>query len=456
MSVLRLPNSTRDSDSLIGNSPHPAEPSIWTDRAVLEACLMRYFVEELAPWFDSCDAGKHFALVMPDRAAQCPALLYAVYSAAARHLGRWQSTGTRPVAFAGRCLPNLGDGMALDYQSLCISHLVSADDAEVDNVDLLAASVILRFYEEFDVGSDGKTHLRGTQVFLNAQGHAALCCGGLQLAAFWVGIRQEFHKAFLEQRVAELDLSCCEASVYRQLDSADDPTWANRVVLHCVDVLRYCYGEEGQTRGRYEELCAYNQQWQALTPPTFDPLYCRPPNTVKGEIFPVLWYLDDCIGKTRLLRIEDQSMLTKITVTGIQHWHLARLLLTVFDPTVPRLGPGRKAAVARREAEVKHHVFSLCGIAISNKTAPALVAACMGVSMCMLSFLPHGKSILADLVVSGGDRMTGKREQEALFDILLKTEQIHGLSTTHAQTSLRAAWEWDATISQVPSFNLNV
>ena len=71
-------------------------------------------------------------------------------------------------------------------------------------------------------------------------------------------------------------------------------------------------------------------------------------------------------------------------------------------------------------------------------------------------FLPHGKNILADPVFSGGDRTTDRREQEALFDILLKTEQIHGLSTTHAQTSLRAAWEWDATISQVLSFNLNV
>lgn len=134
-------------------------------------------------------------------------------------------------------------------------------------------------------------------MFLNAQGHAALRCGGLQLAAFWVGIRQEFHKAFLEQRVAELDLSCCDGSVYRQLNSTDDATWANRVVLHCVDVLRYCYGEEGQTRWQYEELCAYNQQWQARTPPTFDPLYCRPPNTAKGEVFPVLWYLDDSIGE---------------------------------------------------------------------------------------------------------------------------------------------------------------
>ncbi|GKZ37417.1 hypothetical protein AbraIFM66950_008940 [Aspergillus brasiliensis] len=402
--------SVREDGNLMDNASHPSEPSIWSDRAVQEACLMRYFVEELAPWFDSCDAGKHFALVMPDRAAQCPALLYAVYSAAARHLGRWQSTGTRPVAFAGRHLPHLGDGLALDYQSRCISHLMSlsADDTEIHNMDLLAASVILRFYEEFDAalaGGDGKTHLRGTQVFLNAQGHSALRCGGLQLAAFWVGIRQEIHKAFLEQRVVELDLSCCDGSAYRRLDSTDDPTWANRAVLHCVDVLRYCYSEEDQRRWHYEELCAYNQQWQALTPPTFDPLYYRPANILKGQIFPVLWYLDDCI------------------VTGIQHWHLARLLLTVFDPTVPRLGPGRKPAVARRETEVKHHVFSLCGIAISNKTAPALVAACIGVSMC-------------------GDRMTDRREQEALFDILLKTEQIHGLSTTHAQISLRAAWEW--------------
>lgn len=52
--------------------------------------------------------------------------------------------------------------------------------------------------------------------------------------------------------------------------------------------------------------------------------------------------------------------------------------------------------------------------------------------------------------------MTDKREQEALFDILLKTEQIHGLTTTHAQNCLREAWEWDTTVSQVPSFNPNI
>ena len=90
--------------------------------------------------------------MVPDRAARCPALLHAVYSASARHISRCQSAGRRPVAFAGRRLPDLGDGTALDYQAVCISHLVSlsGDTAEIQNMDLLAASVVLRFYEEFD------------------------------------------------------------------------------------------------------------------------------------------------------------------------------------------------------------------------------------------------------------------------------------------------------------------
>lgn len=34
------------------------------------------------------------------------------------------------------------------------------------------------------------------------------------------------------------------------------------------------------------------------------------------------------------------------------------------------------------QAEIKDNVFRLCGIALSNRTAPALITACMGVSMC--------------------------------------------------------------------------
>lgn len=36
-------------------------------------------------------------------------------------------------------------------------------------------------------------------------------------------------------------------------------------------------------------------------------------------------------------------------VTAIQHWHLARILLSAFDPTTPRIGPNQKRATAQKE-----------------------------------------------------------------------------------------------------------
>lgn len=54
MAVQSLLDSPRNHhDSPMDNSSQLPEPSIWSDRAVQEACLMRYFVEELAPWVRS-------------------------------------------------------------------------------------------------------------------------------------------------------------------------------------------------------------------------------------------------------------------------------------------------------------------------------------------------------------------------------------------------------------------
>ncbi|XHG05747.1 hypothetical protein AWENTII_008960 [Aspergillus wentii] len=283
---------------------------------------------------------------------------------------------------------------------------LSGDTADVHDENLLAAAVILRFYEEVDaplVGVDDETYLRGTHVFLNAQAATAVRDDGLQRAAFWVGFRQEFHKAFLQQRVFQFDLNCCNDSTYRLLDPVDDFTWANRIILHCANALMYCYGEQDRTMKNYDELVEYNQGWQALTPPTFNPIYCKEADRSKGEVFPEVWYLDDCI------------------VTAMQHLHLAKILLTVFNPKIPRLGPSRRAAVAQREAEIKANMFRLCGIALSNKTAPGFITACMGVSMC-------------------GDRITDRTEQDALLGILVKTEETHALSTKAAQEHLKQAW----------------
>ena len=43
---------------------------------------------------------------------------------------------------------------------------------------------------------------------------------------------------------------------------------------------------------------------------------------------------------------------------------------------------------------------------------------------------------------TGRDRLTDRPEQEALLEILVKTEKTHSLSTAKAQKDLQEAWGW--------------
>lgn len=45
----------------------------------------------------------------------------------------------------------------------------------------------------------------------------------------------------------------------------------------------------------------------------------------------------------------------------------------------------------------------------------------------------------------GGDRVTDRFEQEALLEILVRTEETHHLSTGKAQRELLEAWDWVTT-----------
>lgn len=102
--------------------------------------------------FDSCDISRQFALVAPFRALSCPALLYAILSASARHISQ------RRGAESSQNIPSaigelqISPEVALEYQDICISHLITLaeDTTNAQDEDLLAAAVVLRFYEEID------------------------------------------------------------------------------------------------------------------------------------------------------------------------------------------------------------------------------------------------------------------------------------------------------------------
>jgi len=149
-------------------SPTYLELPAWPLTDVREARLMRYFVDRLSTWvspiaqtidgigilppirslhaadssaprsqFDLCDPERHFALIVPQRAALCPTLLNAVFAVSARHLNR---------------ISNYDPYAADRYYNKCLNHLqaVVYDTEAILDENLLAATVILRFLEEVD------------------------------------------------------------------------------------------------------------------------------------------------------------------------------------------------------------------------------------------------------------------------------------------------------------------
>ena len=452
----------------------PSPPSYaWTKPTQREAILMRYFVEHLAEWFDICDPEHHFATIVPQRARNCPPLLNAIFTVSTRHLARLRKYRSRDgVRWCGNLLPDLKIETAIHYQNESITHLIhlSMDPEQVHNEDLLAAAVILRFYEEVDSplrepNEDPELFLYAINIFINAQmsdvpelpytspinsisGHVggmtdrATSIGsrnpnlsptspsssglkppsvsellpriprvdGLRQAAFWVGVRQEIHSAFMKQRPLAFPLERCNA--FRSLSPAEDAVWADRLVIFCADVVQFCHSGDAPGKGkdkereRWEELKATERTWCKLLPSSFEPTFFRPAYLPSGDIFPMIWFLAPC------------------HVVGVQHIELARILLGVYNPTMPRLGPGSVAAMDDLRADLKTIVLRLCGIALSNrKTPPALVMASMGIAMC-------------------GEYFTNRIEQEALLGVLNEAEIEHAWPTNRTVEALKSAWKW--------------
>jgi hypothetical protein len=363
-----------------------------------EAGLLRHFVNHLAVSFDLTDSSCHFRNIVPQRAMNDPILMNAILAASARHLSRVRG----------------GDPYIADkYHQQCIQHLIPmlSDEAAVLDENLLASIVILRFLEEIDVPLSGKLHLDGAghligaHAFISAQEISAVS-GGLRLAAFWVGLRQEIYVAFVNQRSIMFPLQHC--NVDRSFGAADEGTWANRIIIHCAETIQWCFGlrEHERSTARFGELLTYAGNWLKSIPPCYTPIYHRNADADSHAVFPVVMYLSDA------------------AVTGIQHYHLTLILLRAYDPTIPKLGSRRTTALREMDNEIKYHTRMLCGLALSNSsTPPNFVTASMAVTM-------------------AGDKFTEAKEQEACLQILETCEIEHGWSTLIAREDLKQAWGW--------------
>ncbi|KAL1631785.1 hypothetical protein SLS56_004306 [Neofusicoccum ribis] len=389
------------SESALVLSSIYTDAPVWPLKEKEEAALLRYFVDNLAVLFDLCDPDRHFQLVVPHRAAVCPLLLNAILAVSARH---WSRVGDYNPYVAER------------YHHECLKHLIPMlnETAALMDENLLAATVILRFLEEIDVpisGNDSQSHLLGTQVFLSAQERSTVH-GGLRQAAFWVGLRQEVYMAFVNQRTIIPVLEHC--NIDRSFEKASDCVWANRVVTHCADVLRYCFGDGEQSVANYNRLLDYCDGWYMFKPASFSPIFYREPDG-KTAVFPEIWLLSDTV------------------TTGLQHYHLAKILLTAHNPRAPRLGPGQKQAEAKIDEQIKDDVRALCGMAKSNSRCPPNFVYEPFSTRHPPKFGPsrvNASLRTASMAIAlAGERFTDRVEQDAVMDILERCERDYAWPT---------------------------
>lgn len=281
------------------------------------------------------------------------------------------------------------------------------DTATISDQSIFAATIILRVLEEMDVaavGIDPQGHMLGIQVFVSAIDPAPMR-GDLSEAAFWVGLRQEIYSAMMHHKTLKLNLEHCQ--VDRTVNPATDFTWANRACVHCADVLNVCFSDDGITISNWGKLREYNINWKETRPESFTPIFYREASEEEGREIPEIWHHHAC------------------HIIGVQHHLLASLLLSIFNPQIPKTGRGRREAERAVEIAIKSDLMELCGIGLYNNwSPPAMFTASMGIALC-------------------GDRMKDRKDQEALLHILVKTEKDHARPTKAVQDQMIEAWDWE-------------
>lgn len=106
--------------------------------------------------------------------------------------------------------------------------------------------------------------------------------------------------AFVNQRPVKINLD--HPFIDRSLSGlATDDAWANKIIIHCADVLRYCFGSESAS-GAVEEwrlLREFDEAWLRARPLSWLPLAYAEPDTGRGEVFPTMLYLSSAVGKSK-------------------------------------------------------------------------------------------------------------------------------------------------------------
>ncbi|PTB62005.1 hypothetical protein BBK36DRAFT_1172853 [Trichoderma citrinoviride] len=342
-----------------------------------EACLFRYFVEEIAHWFDLCDEDRHFQLAVPRRAHHHPHLLNAIFAVAARHLSRLPQYRTPAgILYHGQLIPQLSEHDAVEYMLKCIPALRNFHEVEDDDYrdSIIATAVILRQLEEIDEEEDDAP----ANDSGNSQGDSGHSPSGKQVnflpiinavlrssasqalfgrrsliqAAYWMALRQEIYHSFTRKQPPQL---------FPSADLWHSASKANKTVMHTVQVAKWRW-EDGSER-EWLRLMDQQDYLEREILVNFRPIFKTTADKAKGEIFPTIWYGSN------------------LEVTSIQQSIMAKSVLVAENPFLKAPSASR-ATWRKAENDVRLLLLELCGIALCHPASPpALLNAAIGIQL---------------------------------------------------------------------------
>ncbi|KAK4185875.1 hypothetical protein QBC35DRAFT_453792 [Podospora australis] len=373
----------------------PNELSFPLDNHCVEAHLYRHYIQHLSDWLDLCDPFQSFRVMVPQMAMGNKILRDAIFALSARHLAHL-CRDKEPYR-------SLYSRKAKAYDEQSIENINNSIEHESGrNPACFAAAIILRVVEEMNAverESDLAVQLTGIRGFIfkfATNNNNDITKGTLGAASYWVGLRQAIYTAVMHRRALDREFHLEIPIVINCSLPQDDYDWSNWAVAHCAHVLNFCYkpASHADKLQRWHELADQAACWRADLPPWYMPYVKQ----TEDKAFPEQWHFTSC------------------QVIGVQHFLLADLFHRAFHPDL----------LARNEIlpedEVQPLVREICGIGLGNQgSAPAMFTACMA-------------------IFAFGHRFPARRDQEAMIDVLIQTENQHARPTTQIQEYLRNAW----------------
>ncbi|KAK7214454.1 hypothetical protein V2G26_002457 [Clonostachys chloroleuca] len=356
-----------------------------------EARYLMYYIKDFSSWIDICDPARHFAREVPRRACDDPLLAFSL------------------LAFTSRffCLRSRIDDPSSDiYYSKAIQLLIPALDDPIASIDenILAAIVLLRLNEEMSE-NDTCTHLLGSTRLLDlASSFAPL--GGLGEAASWLLLRQDMF--------VSLTRSLCPTSTYENyrtsafFTSSTPEAMANRAVFLCSQVLAYAFRNDTRLDvDRWQELNTSVAEWFDSAPkeslPYFASLPSDDPQT-EGSCFPICW------------------MTRPQYVLAYQHYYLARLLLSAFDPQLWKPGPDALRKRPEADDNIRNFMGLIVGLSISH---PDMMT---------------GRFIAHHTLHAFGSWIQDGRQRNEVLEFLQTLRDLSGWQTAPLITRLSRQW----------------